>query len=338
MSRTIKNVGILGSGSYLPEKVLTNEDLEKMVETSDEWISKRTGIKQRRILDDGVPGYTMGIEASKKALEMANISPEQIDMIIVSTNSPDYIVPSTACHIQRGIEAVNSAAFDLNAACSGFIYAISVAQNFIKAGQYKHILVVSVETLSRVTDWKDRNTCVLFGDGAGAVVLGEVEEDYGIKGTYLGADGTMCDSVTLPFTYTTDEDRANRISDSCNTIWQNGSQVFKFAVKVMESAVLKVAEETSTPMKEVNYIIPHQANARIIDGAAKRLGIESDRVINIIEETGNISSACIPVAIDKAYRRGILKKRRQYYFGWFWRRLNLGLCNDQVGNLRRLYV
>lgn len=307
MSKTI-NVGIIGSGSYLPEKILTNEDLEKMVDTSDEWISKRTGIKQRRILDDGVPGYTMGIEASKRALKMANINAEDIGMIIVSTNSPDYIVPSTACLVQRGIGAVNAAAFDLNAACSGFIYAISVGQNFIKSGQYKHVLVVSVEALSKVTDWKDRNTCVLFGDGAGAVVLSEVEDEYGIKGTHLGADGTMCESVTLPFTYTTEEDRANRISNSYNTIWQNGSQVFKFAVKVMETAVLKIAEDTSTPMDEVSYIIPHQANARIIEGAAKRLGIDSDRVINIIEETGNVSSACIPVAIDRSYNEGKFKK------------------------------
>lgn len=310
MKKKVENVGILGVGSYLPERILTNEDLEKMVDTSDEWITKRTGIKQRRLLDEGVLSYKMGVEAAKKAISMAKITPEEIGMVIVSTNSPDYIVPSTACQVQNGIGAVNAAAFDLNAACSGFIYAISVGENFIKSGQYKYVLVLSVETLSRVTDWKDRNTCVLFGDGAGAVVLGAVEDEYGIKGTYMGADGSMGESVTLPFTFISEEDKTNRnvAIDNYNTIWQNGSQVFKFAVKVMESSVLKIAEDTSTPMEDINYIIPHQANARIIEGAAKRLGIESDRIINVIEDTGNISSACIPVAIDKSYHEGKIKK------------------------------
>lgn len=306
--KTIENVGILGIGSYLPEKVLTNVDLEKMVDTSDDWITQRTGIKTRRILEKDVPGYTMGIEAAKKAIEMAKINPEEIGLVIAATNSPDYIVPTTACFIQKEIGAVNAAAFDLNAACSGFIYAVTVGQSFVKTGQYKYVLVVSVEALSRVTDWKDRNTCVLFGDGSGAAVLGEVESGYGIKGTYLGADGNLGEYITLPFHFITEEEKAKRVSEECRTIWQNGAQVFKFAVKVMESAVLRVAEETSTPMEEINYIIPHQANARIIEGAAKRLGIDSDRVINIIEDTGNISSACIPVAIEKAYRDGRIKK------------------------------
>lgn len=308
VSKRIDNVGILGIGSYLPEKILTNEDLEKMVDTSDEWISQRTGIKQRRILEDGVPGYTMGIHAAQKAISMAKINPEEIGLIIGVTNSPDFIVPTTACSIQKEIGAVNAAAFDLNAACSGFIYGISVGQNFIKSGQYKYVLVVSVETLSRVTDWKDRNTCVLFGDGSGAAVLGEVEEGYGIKGTYLGADGDLAEFISMPFTYVTDAEKAKRHEDVYSTIWQNGSQVFKFAVKIMESSVLKIAEETSTPMDQINYIIPHQANARIIEGAAKRLGIESDRVINVIEGTGNVSSACIPVAIDKSFEDGKIKK------------------------------
>lgn len=308
MKKKVENVGILGIGSYLPDRILTNEDLEKMVDTSDEWITKRTGIKQRRILDEGVPGYIMGVEAAKKAITVAKISPEEIGMIICVTNSPDFIVPSTACIIQREIGAVNAGAFDLNAACSGFIYGISVGQNFIKSGQYKYVLVVSVEALSRVTDWKDRNTCVLFGDGAGAAVLGEAEEDYGIKGTYLGADGNLAEFITLPFSYVTEEEKEKRNSDAYFSIWQNGAQVFKFAVKVLESAVLKVVEETSIPLIEIDYVFPHQANARIIEGAAKRLDIDNDKVVNIIEETGNVSSACIPVAIDKYYNEGKLKK------------------------------
>lgn len=308
VSKRIDNVGILGIGSYLPEKILTNEDLEKMVDTSDEWISQRTGIKKRRLVDDGVPGYTMGIKAAQKAISMAKINPEEIGLIIGVTNSPDFIVPTTACSVQKEIGAVNAAAFDLNAACSGFIYGISVGQNFIKSGQYKYVLVVSVETLSRVVDWKDRNTCVLFGDGSGAVVLGEVEEGYGIKGTYLGADGDLGEFISLPFTYVTEGEKAKRHEDVYSTIWQNGAQVFKFAVKIMESSVLKIAEETSTPLDDVDYIIPHQANARIIEGAAKRLGIDSDRVINVIEDTGNVSSACIPVAMDIAIEEGRIKK------------------------------
>lgn len=308
MNKTVENVGIIGMGSFLPAGILTNEDLEKMVDTSDEWITKRTGIKSRSILEEGVPAYTMGVEAAKKAIIMAKINPEEIGMVIAATDSPDFLVPSTACFLQKELGAVNAAAFDLNAACTGFIYSLSVAQNFIKSGQYKYVLVVSVEALSRVTDWKDRNTCVLFGDGAGAAVLGEVEEGYGIKGTYLGADGELGKHITLPSAYIPEDEKAKRLNGEFRTLWMNGPEVFKFAVKVMESAVLRIAEETSTSMDDIDYIVPHQANSRIIDGAAKRLKISSDRMINIVAETGNISSACIPIALCKAYEEGTIKK------------------------------
>lgn len=308
MNKIVEDIGILGIGSYLPDTILTNEDLEKMVNTSDEWITKRTGIKSRRILEDGIPGYTMGVKAAKRAMEMAKISPEDIGMLIVATNSPDYLAPSTASLIQKEIGAVNAAAFDMNAACTGFIYALNVGQNFVRTGQFKYVLVVSVEALSRIVDWKDRNTCVLFGDGAGAAVLGETEAGYGIRGTYLGADGELGKYITIPSYYVSDEDKEKRVNGLYNTIWMNGPEVFKFAVKVMESAVLRIADMTSTSMDDVAYIVPHQANARIIDGAAKRLGVSEDRIINIVAETGNISSACIPIALDRAYGEGKIKK------------------------------
>jgi 3-oxoacyl-[acyl-carrier-protein] synthase-3 len=303
------SVGILGIGSFVPKKILSNSDLEKMVDTSDEWITKRTGISERRLLEDDEPIYTMGVEAARQALKDADITAEEIDLIIVSTSTPDYLTPSTSCLIQREIGAVNASAFDMAAACSGFIYGMTIAKQFIETGYYKHVLLVCSEGMSRVTEWKDRNSCILFGDGAGAVVLGKVEEGYGIISTYIGADGSLGDKITIPCLYIPQEDIQRREKfKNKRTLWQEGQEVFKFAVKVMPMATEKVIEDAGISLGDIKYIIPHQANIRIIDGAAKRLGVALEKIYTTIKKFGNISSASIPVAMADAYRKKCLAK------------------------------
>jgi 3-oxoacyl-[acyl-carrier-protein] synthase III len=303
------SVGILGIGSHVPKKVLKNSDLEKMVDTSDEWITKRTGISERRLLEDDEPIYTMGVEAAKQALNDANITAEEVDLIIVSTSTPDYLTPSTSCLVQRGIGAVNAAAFDMAAACSGFIYGMTIAKQFIETGYYKHILLVGCEGMSRVTEWKDRNSCVLFGDGAGAVVLGKVEEGYGIISTYIGADGSLGDKITIPCLYLPQEDISRReMFENKRTLWQDGQEVFKFAVKIMPMATEKVIENAGMTLSDIKYIIPHQANIRIIDGAARRLGVAMEKIYTTIKKFGNISSASIPIAMADAYKEKCFTK------------------------------
>ena len=288
--------------------MLTNNDLEQMVETSNEWILKRTGISERRILSDDLPAYSMGIEAARKALENAKLEAEDIDLIILTTESPDYMTPSSACLIQGAIGAKHATAFDMNAACTGFIYGLVTAQQFIANGVFKHALIIGCEALSKVTDWKDRNTCVLFGDGAGAVVLGEVQEDYGILNSYLGSDGTVGMNITLPNLYLTEEEKVKRPNGKFNSVWMDGTEVFKFAVKAMSSATIKVLEDINMRVEDIDFIFPHQANTRIIDGAIKKLGVTDDKLHYIIQKYGNISSASIPVALDEANREGKLKK------------------------------
>lgn len=301
-------VGVLGTGSCLPEKVLTNFDLEKMVDTSDEWIIKRTGISERRIQEKGEPTYKLGIVAAKNALENSGISAEDLDLIIVTTETPDYLTPSMACIIQREIGAFNAAAFDLNAACSGFVYGMTVAQQFIKSGYYKYVLLVGCEGLSKITDWEDRNTCVLLADGSGAAVLGSVEKGYGILSTYLGSDGTLGQNITIPCCYISEDDKEKRIHENKRVIWMDGGEVFKFAVKIMEQATNKALEKCGLDIEQIKLIVPHQANIRIIEGAAKRLGISLDKVFVNLEKYGNISSASIPVGLDEAYKNKLLKK------------------------------
>lgn len=303
-----KSIGIIGTGSCLPDKILTNSDLEKMVDTSDEWIIKRTGISERRILEDDVPVYSLGIKAAQNALESAKIVPEDIDLIIVATESADYMTPSTACIIQGAIGAKNAAAFDVSAACTGFIYGLTIAQQFIANGAYKKVLVIGCEGLSKVTDYKDRNTCILFGDAAGAVVMSEVEEGYGILNTYLGSDGENAMCITLPNTYVNEAEAGKRVNGKMNSVWMDGAEVFKFAVKTMSSATTRVLDEINMTVDDLQFVFPHQANTRIIDGAIKRLGITDEKLHNIIQKYGNISSASIPVAMDEAYREGKLKK------------------------------
>ncbi|OPZ85536.1 MAG: 3-oxoacyl-(acyl-carrier-protein) synthase 3 protein 1 [Firmicutes bacterium ADurb.Bin419] len=302
------NYGILGLGSWLPEKVLTNSDWEKMVDTSDEWITKRTGISERRVLEKDEPSYEMGIKAAKMALEDAGLTSEDVDLIIVATETPDYLTPSMSCLIQNGIGAKKAAAFDLNAACSGFIYGMTVAGQFIRTGFYKHILVIGCEALTKAIDWKDRNTCVLFGDGAGAAVLGPVEEGYGVLNSCVGAVGELGHNITIPCCFMREDDIAKRTSENKRVLWMDGSEVFKFAVKIMEFGTNKVLEDIGMSLDDVKLVVPHQANIRILEGATKRLKISRDKVFSNLHKYGNISSASIPVGLNEAYREGRFSK------------------------------
>ncbi|RCX20022.1 3-oxoacyl-[acyl-carrier-protein] synthase III [Anaerobacterium chartisolvens] len=308
MNHEVIQAGILGIGSSLPEKILTNSDLEKMVDTSDEWITKRTGISERRILDKGTPAYEMGAEAAMRAIEDAGISAEDIGLIIAATISPDYMFPQTACLIQGKIGAEKAAAFDLNAACSGFVYAMTVAQQFVSTGYCRYVLIVGCEALSRTLDWEDRNTCVLFGDAAGAAVVGPVEAGYGILSSKIAADGKSGRVVTLPCFYSNEEDDSLRLHENKRVMWMDGGEVFKFAVKAMAQATADVVDSAGLTMDQIKLIFPHQANTRIIEGAMKRLGASTDKVHPIIQKYGNISSASIPVAIDEAVKQGKVQK------------------------------
>jgi len=280
-----------------------------MVDTTDEWIIKRTGISERRILPESEPIYSLASEAAKQAIKDSGISPEEIDLIIVSTSTPDYLTPTTSCIIQKETGAVNAAAFDVAAACSGFIYGMTIAKQFIDTGYARYVLLVSSEGMSKAVDWKDRRNCVLFGDGAGAVVLGKVEDGYGILSTYIASDGTQGGYITIPCLYMPEEDVERRKGfKNKMSIWQDGQEVFKFAVKIMPIATEKVIENTDVKIENIKYIIPHQANMRIIESAAKRLGVALEKIYTTIRKFGNISSASIPVAMADAYNRKCLKK------------------------------
>ncbi|MDI6601418.1 MAG: beta-ketoacyl-ACP synthase III [Thermoanaerobacteraceae bacterium] len=301
--------GIIGIGSYVPERVLTNHDLEKLVDTSDEWITTRTGIKERHIAADTEAASDLASLAARRALEDASMDPKDIELIIVATNSPDYMnFPATACVVQDNLGAVNAAAFDLEAGCSGFIYALTVADQFIKTGMYKNILVVASEIMSKITNWDDRETCVLFGDGAGAVVLGRVEEGLGIISSFLGSDGSGGKYLLLPAGGSRKPATIDTVKNKLHTIHMDGKEVFKFAVKVMGEASLKALDIAGLTPEDVDIFIPHQANIRIIDAAMRRLNLSREKVYVNIDRFGNTSSATIPIALDELYHNSSLKK------------------------------
>jgi 3-oxoacyl-[acyl-carrier-protein] synthase-3 len=300
--------GIIGLGSVLPDKKLTNSQLESIVETSDEWIVKRTGIRERHILDDGVPLANLAAKAAVKAIEDAGLQPGDIELILGTTVTPDYLTPSLACMVQKEIGAKNAAAFDVSAACTGFIYAIQTGRQFIENGTYKNILIVSAEALSRATDFTDRKTCVLFGDGAGAVVLSQVDDNTGVDSAIIGAVGDDGDVLTIPFLYTSETDIANRNEGKKQVIWMDGSEVFTFASRIMADATKRVLNSADVEMDQIQYVFPHQANMRILQNPAKRLNVSMDKIYSNLEYTGNISSASIPVCLDEASKKGLLKK------------------------------
>lgn len=301
----MKSAKIIGIGSALPERSVTNEELSKTVETSDEWITSRTGIKERRISDSITASSDLAFAAAKKALKMANVAAEEVDMIIVATCSPDVLFPSVACIIQDRLGAKNAAAFDVSAACSGFNYALSTAVNFIRSDQYKKVLVVGVDTLTKYLDWNDRSTCVLFGDGAGAVVLTPADKDSGILSSYLAADGSGGKFLVMPGGGSRNP-RPKSEQERCITM--DGKEVFKFAVKALENGLTRAAKLAGIELDDIDLIIPHQANIRIIDHVAKKLQLPKEKFFVNLQKYGNTSSASIPIAIDEALALGQIKK------------------------------
>ncbi|KGG81140.1 3-oxoacyl-ACP synthase [Caloranaerobacter azorensis H53214] len=321
-----KSVGIIGTGSFVPEKVLTNHDLEKIVDTSDEWIKTRTGIVERRILDDDKATSYMATVAAERAIDDAGIKNEDIDMIIVSTVTPDMAFPSTACIVQDKLGCTNAAAFDLEAACSGFLYALSIAYAYVNSGLYKNVLVIGAETLSRIIDWADRNTCVLFGDGAGAAIVSTVPEGMGFLGINLGADGSGGKYLTQPAGGSKCPATHDTVDKRLHYIKMEGNEVFKFAVRAMEEAAKKVIEMSGLKLEDIDYLVPHQANIRIIESARKRLKLAKDKVYINLNKYGNMSSASIPVALDEAIKAGKIKNGDNILLVGFGGGLTWGSC------------
>ncbi len=296
---------IAGTGSALPEKILTNKDLEQFVDTSDEWIASRTGIRQRHVVSEGETTGDLAERAAIAALEAADVAASELDLIVVGTTTPDLIFPSTACLLQHRLGANGIPAFDVNAACSGFVYALSVADQFIRAGTAKTVLVVGAETLTRMLDWSDRNTCVLFGDGAGAVVL-KADAEAGILSTHLHADGgkkeLLYNPVGVSVGFRPEEKNAGV------RVLMAGSEVFKHAVKALDSVVDETLAANGLDKSDLDWLIPHQANLRIIEATAKRLEMPMDRVIVTVHKHGNTSAGSVPLALDEAVRSGKVKR------------------------------
>lgn len=295
----MKYAKIIGTGSYLPEKILTNFDLEKMVDTTNEWIIERTGIRERHIASVDENAVTMAEKAARKALDAANLTPAQIEMIIVASTTPQMVFPSTACLLQERFGIAGCPAFDLNAtACAGFMFGLSIADQYIRTGAIKNALIIGSEVMSRVVDWSDRATCVLFGDGAGAVVLGASDEP-GILSTHIHSDGTHKDVLYLPL--------GTSKSPNLESVKMSGNQLFKLAVNVLDGLFDETLEANHLQRSDVDWLIPHQANNRIIQAMAKKLNLSLDRVVITLDKQGNTSSASIPLALDKAVRDGRVK-------------------------------
>ncbi len=304
----LKNVGIIGLGTYVPENVITNFDFEKIIDTSDEWIRTRTGIEERRFASADQATSDLGAEASKKALEKAGLSAEDIDMIILATTTPDYPIQSTACVVQELIGAVNAAAVDINAACSGFVYALAMAKGLIASGMNKKILVIGAEVLSKCVDMQDRNTCVLFGDGAAAAVVAEVEEGYGMLSQFLGAEADVKGALRTPAGGTRKPLSQEVLDERSNFLQMKGQDVFKFAVKALPKATLEALEGANLKAENIDMVFPHQANVRIIEAASKRLEIPMDKFYLNLNKLGNTSSASIGLALGEALDKGLVKK------------------------------
>jgi 3-oxoacyl-[acyl-carrier-protein] synthase-3 len=303
---------IIGTGSYMPEKVLTNDDLSKIVDTSDEWITTRTGIRERRIAAEDQATSDMAAEAARRALADAGIAPEEVNLIVVATVTPDMFFPSTACFVQKKIGASNAVCFDISAACSGFLYALQVARHFINTGNRTTALVIGAEKLSSLINWQDRNTCVLFGDGAGAVVIRRAEEDTNAPGrvlsTVMGSDGNLADLLKVPGGGSACPITAENALSRPNTIHMEGRETFKHAVTRMCQASEQALEMAGLKKEDITLIIPHQANLRIIQAIADRLGVPHDKAFINLDKYGNTSAATIPVALDEANRAGRLKR------------------------------
>ena len=291
---------IVGTGSYLPEKILTNRDLEKLVDTSDEWIFSRTGIRQRHVAADQENASDLALAASRRAIDAAGVTPQDIDLVIVATTTADMVFPSTACLLQAKLGIKNCPAFDMQAVCSGFVYALSTADQFMKSGEYRNALVVGAEVYSRILDWKDRATCVLFGDGAGAVVLTKGDKP-GVLASRLHADGSHAHILSVPGGVARGEITGRPL------LQMEGNAVFKFAVKVLSEVAEETLAAAGLEKSEVDWLVPHQANIRIIQSTAKKLGLSMERVIATVERHANTSAASVPLALDEAVRDGRIR-------------------------------
>lgn len=303
---------IAGTGSYVPERVLTNAELEKSVETSDEWITTRTGIKERRIAATGETTSDMATMAARRAMEMAGVTAPEIELIIVATITPDTIFPSTACYVQRNLGAKNAVAFDISAACSGFLYAMQISRHFINTGNRKTALIIGAEKLSSIVNWSDRNTCVLFGDGAGAAILRRRSTDEAVHEpqvlvTVMGTDGTLTDILNVPGGGSALPVTAENAHLRLNTIHMQGKETFKAAVTNVTAACARAIDLAGLKPSDIDVIVPHQANVRIIDAAADRLGIPKERAFTNIHKFGNTSAAACAIALDEANRTGVIK-------------------------------
>src|SRR5271155_4555511 len=303
-----RSCSITGVGSYVPEKILTNAALEKMVETSDEWITTRTGIKERRVAAKDEFTSDMGAHAAQRAMKMAGVTGEQIDLIIVATVTPDMPFPATACFVQHKIGARRAAAFDLEAACSGFIYGLEVAQQFIMSRTYDTVLVIGAEKLSSIVDWKDRNTCVLFGDGAGAAILQNRPNSHGLLTACMGSDGQKADLLSMPGGGSRCPASAESVAAGLHFLRMDGKEAFKNAVQAMNTAAQECLRRCEIDISEIKCIIPHQANQRIIDAVGKRLGASPEQIFINLDKYGNTSAASVAIALDEAVESGLIQR------------------------------
>jgi 3-oxoacyl-[acyl-carrier-protein] synthase-3 len=299
---------ITGWGKAVPQRVLTNHDLEKMVDTSDEWIVTRTGIRERRLVGPGETTSSMSVDACRKALDVAGVQPDEVDLIVVATSSPDYLCPPVSSMVQDRLGASRAAAFTLVAGCTGFVYALITANQFIESGLYEKILVVGVETLSAGVNWEDRNTCILFGDGGAAVLLEASEHPTGIMSCELGSEGSDWDALIVPAIGSLQPLTPEMLEEGQQFIHMDGKRIFRFATRKMTEAVINVVQESGLPWEDIELIIPHQANARIIELATRRLGVEPSKVMMNLDRYGNTSAASIPLALCDAIEEGRLKQ------------------------------
>ncbi|SHH60838.1 beta-ketoacyl-ACP synthase III [Desulfosporosinus lacus] len=322
----MRSVGIVGIGSYVPENIVTNKDFEQFLDTNDEWIISRTGIKQRHIAPKDMPVSELCYQAGLKALEDAQIAPEEVDLIIVATITPDYAFPATACLVADRLGARNAAGFDLEAGCSGFIYGVVTGSQFIATGMYKTVLVIGGETLSKVLNWKDRSTCILFGDGAGAAVLQPVKEGFGFLGFELGSDGSGGALLSQPAGGSMYPASLETVEKNLHTLQMEGKEVYKFAVRVMGEVSVKVLKNADLKIEDVDLLIPHQANIRIVDAAVRRLGISPDKVVVNLDKYGNMSAASIPVALDETFKSGRIAEGDIIVMAGFGTGLTWGAC------------
>ena len=306
-AKTQRTVSIIGTGSYVPEKILTNAELSRMVDTTDEWITTRTGIKERRIAAKDEFTSDMATKAALKAIEQANITAAEIDLILVATATPDMLFPATACFVQKNIGATNAACLDISAACAGFLFGVEIAQQFITSHTHDTVLVIGADKLTSITNWTDRNTCVLFGDGAGAAILRHRGGTHGVISTHIGSDGQFTDILFMPGGGSRCPITAENVGRNLNTIHMSGKEVYKQAVTAMFSAAQKALQQAGLSIEDIACVIPHQANLRIIEGIADRLGIPLERFYVNLDRYGNTSNAAVAIALDEANRTGRIK-------------------------------